>query len=97
MPIYEYQCAECNNVFEVFQKINDDLLSECKFCNGKVDRIISQTSFQLKGGGWYVSDYAKRQASSTTDAPKSNDTEKTTESKAVSEPKSLEKSSGEKV
>ena len=97
MPIYEYQCAECNKVFEAFQKINDDPLTECKFCKGKVEQIISQTSFQLKGGGWYVTDYAKKSASSKTEAPKSespksDSSEKSSESK--SESKSSEKSSG---
>jgi putative FmdB family regulatory protein len=97
VPIYEYQCAECNKVFEAFQKINDDPLTECKFCKGKVEQIISQTSFQLKGGGWYVTDYAKKSASSKTEAPKSespksDSSEKSSENK--SESKSSEKSSG---
>ena len=97
MPIYEYQCAECNKVFEVFQKINDNPIAECKYCKGKVEQIISHTSFQLKGGGWYVTDYAKKSASSKTEAPKSespksDSAEKPSESK--SESKSSEKSSG---
>ena len=92
MPIYEYQCAECDKVFEAFQKINDDPLTECRFCKGKVEQIVSKTSFQLKGGGWYVTDYAKRSESSTTDAPKSDGGEKPSESKSDSTPKSTEKS-----
>lgn len=92
MPIYEYKCAECDKIFEAFQKINDDPLTECKFCNGKVEQIISQTSFQLKGGGWYVTDYAKQSASSKNETPKSDGAEKTSESKSGSESKSAEKS-----
>ncbi len=60
MPIYEYQCTKCGEVFEAFQKINDKPLRQCKFCHGKVDRLISQSSFQLKGGGWYLTDYARK-------------------------------------
>jgi putative FmdB family regulatory protein len=97
VPIYEYQCAECNKVFEAFQKINDDPLTECKFCKGKVEQIISQTSFQFKGGGWYVTDYAKKSTGSKTDAPKSDGAEKSSESKSDSAPKSSENSSGGKA
>ena len=92
MPIYEYQCAECNKVFEAFQKISDDPLTECKFCKGSVERIVSKTSFQFKGSGWYVTDYAKKPAGSTSDAPKSNGGGKPSESKTDAAPKSSEKS-----
>jgi putative FmdB family regulatory protein len=64
VPIYEYQCSKCGEIFEAFQKMNDNPLKECKFCKGKVERLISQTSFQLKGTGWYVTDYAKKSGSS---------------------------------
>ena len=60
MPIYEYQCSQCGEVFEAFQKITDLPLTECKFCQGKVEKLISHTSFQLKGSGWYLSDYARK-------------------------------------
>ena len=64
MPIYEYRCSKCGEIFEAFQKISDKPLSHCKFCNAQVERLISQSSFQLKGSGWYLTDYArKRQAS----------------------------------
>ena len=92
MPIYEYQCVECNKIFEAFQKISDDPLTECKFCRGKVEQVISKTSFQFKGGGWYVTDYARKSADSGTDAPKTAGAEKTSESKSESAPKSSEKS-----
>lgn len=60
MPIYEYRCRKCGEVFEAFQKITDQPLKQCKFCNGKVDQLISQSSFQLKGTGWYLTDYARK-------------------------------------
>lgn len=69
MPIYEYQCIKCGEVFEAFQKVNDNPLKECKFCRGKVERLISQSSFQLKGSGWYMTDYARKsQPSSSSDS-----------------------------
>lgn len=70
VPIYEYQCSKCGEIFEAFQKISDAPLTECKFCQGKVEKLISQSSFQLKGSGWYLTDYAKKNSSnSTTDKP----------------------------
>jgi putative FmdB family regulatory protein len=57
MPIYEYECVDCGEVFEVFQKMSESPLQKCKFCKGRVNRLISQCSFQLKGTGWYVTDY----------------------------------------
>jgi putative FmdB family regulatory protein len=59
MPIYEYRCHECGREFEVIQKFSDDPLTQCKHCGGAVTKLISQTSFRLKGSGWYVTDYAK--------------------------------------
>jgi putative FmdB family regulatory protein len=97
VPIYEYQCADCGKVFEAFQKISDAPLAECRFCNGRVDQLISKTSFQLKGGGWYVTDYARPSANSAADAPKSDSAEKTPESKSESAPKSSEKKSDSKT
>ena len=57
MPIYEYECHNCGKVFEVFQRITEEPLAKCRFCDGEVHRLISQCSFQLKGTGWYVTDY----------------------------------------
>ncbi len=57
MPIYEYQCTKCNEQFEVMQKMSDDPLSECSSCGGELKKLITNTSFVLKGGGWYVTDY----------------------------------------
>src|SRR5271155_87306 len=58
MPIYEYKCNHCG-VFEVTQRITENPLRKCPTCKGKVERIISATSFVLKGSGWYVTDYAR--------------------------------------
>ncbi len=58
MPIYEYECGKCG-VFEQSQRITDPALTKCPTCRRKVRRLISNTSFQLKGTGWYVTDYAR--------------------------------------
>ena len=58
MPIYEYKCQKCGKQFEALQGINDPDLKSCKFCRGKVHKMISMTSFALKGSGWYATDYA---------------------------------------
>ena len=82
MPIYEYQCSKCGEVFEAFQRITDEPLTKCKFCQGKVEKLISQSSFQLKGSGWYLTDYARRSSSGSSDKPKpGNTSEKATETK----------------
>jgi len=58
MPIYEYECEECGKQCEVIQKFADEPLSICPECGGQMHKLISQTSFILKGNGWYVTDYA---------------------------------------
>lgn len=59
MPIYEYRCNECQQIFEEWCKhIEDaDVQHACPICKGKAERLISNTSFALKGGGWYVTEY----------------------------------------
>lgn len=61
MPIYEYACAKCGETMEVLQKISDPAPAKCEHCGSKrVKRVMSQTSFQLKGDGWYITDYARK-------------------------------------
>jgi putative FmdB family regulatory protein len=59
MPIYEYDCPRCG-VFEATQRITESPLSRCPTCRSKVKKLISQTSFQLKGTGWYATDYGRK-------------------------------------
>jgi putative FmdB family regulatory protein len=59
MPIYEYQCEKCGE-FEITQRITEPPLKKCPTCKRKVRKLISNTSFQLKGSGWYVTDYARK-------------------------------------
>jgi putative FmdB family regulatory protein len=58
MPVYEYECQECHKVFEVQQKIADEPLSNCPECQAPVKKLMSMSSFQLKGGGWYADGYS---------------------------------------
>jgi putative FmdB family regulatory protein len=60
MPIYEYECSKCGHQEEVWQKFSDKPLTKCELCNGKVRKLISQSTFHLKGTGWYVTDYASK-------------------------------------
>ena len=73
MPIYEYECVSCGHVHEIMQKISDKPLSKCPQCSGKLQKLISQSSFHLKGSGWYATDYAKKPNSSVAPAKKKND------------------------
>lgn len=58
MPIYEYRCPDCGHQFDALQKISDDPISLCPECGGEsVKKLISRTSFSLKGGGWYSDHY----------------------------------------
>ena len=60
MPIYEYECDKCGSHLEVLQKVSDRPLTRCSKCRGKVRKVVSRSSFQLKGSGWYVTDYANK-------------------------------------
>ncbi len=60
MPIYEYECKECGKVFDILQKLNSEPVQTCIDCGGKVEKLISASSFQFKGSGWYVTDYKKK-------------------------------------
>lgn len=62
MPIYEYECETCGTVEEIFQKFSDKPLTRCSHCSGRMHKLISQSSFHLKGTGWYVTDYAAKKS-----------------------------------
>ena len=86
MPIYEYQCHTCGEVMEKLQKFSDDPLRTCG-CGGKLEKLISRSSFQLKGSGWYVTDYKTKDkgrsaasVGSTSSSPKKADSGSSTDS-----------------
>ena len=101
MPIYEYECQKCGT-FEATQRITEKPLGKCPTCKGKVKKLISNTSFQLKGTGWYVTDYARKDnnkgagkgengAKSSSESKESKDSK--SESKTESSSAKTEKSS----
>ena len=100
MPVYEYECQKCGT-FETTQRITEEPLSKCPTCKGKVKKLISNTSFQLKGTGWYVTDYARKgkdapkteNGASSSSESKSESKEPKTETKKESTPSKSESSS----
>ncbi len=65
MPLYEYQCKKCHHRFERIQKFSDPHVKKCPDCGGAVEQILSAPAVQFKGSGWYVTDYARKQAASS--------------------------------
>ena len=72
MPIYEYECEKCGHLTEAWQKFSDPPLEKCDRCGGKVKKLISQSTFHLKGTGWYVTDYASKSGRSQSKPEKVN-------------------------
>jgi putative FmdB family regulatory protein len=60
MPIYEYECQKCKAHVEILQKLTDKPLVKCRKCGGRLEKQWSQSGFQFKGSGWYVTDYASK-------------------------------------
>ena len=85
MPVYEYQCTACGQVEEAFQKISEAPLETCSKCQGRLTKLISQSSFHLKGSGWYVTDYGGKK---TEPATKEKSTPKPSESTKTAAKKS---------
>ena len=67
MPIYEYRCTRCDRKTEVIQKFSDPPLTTCTECSGRLEKLVSRTSFQLKGGGWFGSGYGNAAPTDGTD------------------------------
>ena len=72
MPIYEYECTTCHNVLEVIQRISEQPLCSCPECSGSLKKLVSVSSFQLKGGGWYADGYSSSSPNDTKSASKNN-------------------------
>src|SRR6185436_362694 len=86
MPIYEYQCHKCG-IVEVTQRITEKALTKCPSCKSKIKKLISNTSFQLKGNGWYITDYARKgqtNGESKSDSRSKSSSAPATESKSES-------------
>lgn len=76
MPTYEYKCKKCGHNFDAQQKISDPPLKTCPTCGGEVERMISATSFVLKGSGWYKDGYSSSSSAKnfSTDSKSTNKT-----------------------
>lgn len=76
MPIYEYQCTACGQKLEAFQKISEDPLTECPDCHeDALKKCVTAAAFQLKGSGWYVTDFKDKKKPD--DKPATNKDEST--------------------
>jgi len=93
MPIYEYQCTNCHHTYELIQKMSDAPNPVCPQCEKSTAvRLVSAAGFQLKGTGWYVTDFKNKgmpkekstSETSTTEQPKTTTTTTTTESASSS-------------
>lgn len=83
MPIYEYQCQSCGAVVEQWQRMSDPAPEKCESCGGSMSKLMSHSSFHLKGSGWYVTDYAGNKSKNKVDSGKSGvSEEKKTEKKS---------------
>jgi putative FmdB family regulatory protein len=90
MPIYEYQCKQCDERQEIIQRISEEPLAHCPKCGGEMKKLISSPAIQFKGSGFYKTDYASSGSSSGKSETKSE-----TKSEAKSETKSETKTSSE--
>jgi putative FmdB family regulatory protein len=81
MPIYEYQCTNCHHHFDLMQKISDEPATQCPECGkNTVVKLVSAAGFQLKGTGWYATDFKNKSTPSADTSAKSNDSAKKTDS-----------------
>lgn len=79
MPIYEYECTKCGARQEAWQKMSDKPLTTCEKCSGKLQKLISQSTFHLKGSGWYATDYAGKSQKSVAKTSENNATKSSSE------------------
>ncbi len=91
MPIYEYRCLDCDREFERMQKFSDPPLETCPTCEGTVQKLISRSTFHLKGDGWYVTDYARK--SGKNDKSETKSTSETSSASSSSDSSSSDSSS----
>jgi len=89
MPIYEYKCEKCQKQFEKIQKVDDPQCKKCPDCGGPLHKLISSSTFQFKGSGFYITDYAKKNGANTetkSKAKEKNKVEKSVEATPESKP-----------
>jgi putative FmdB family regulatory protein len=89
MPIYEYQCNQCNERHEIIQKLSDAPLTHCPQCGGEMKKLISSPAIQFKGSGFYKTDYSSS-SSKPSESKSETKSETKTETKSESTTKSAE-------
>lgn len=92
MPIYEYRCKKCGKSVEAIQKVDDPPLKKCETCSGPLEKLISRSSFQLRGGGWFDSGYSSGSGSGSSGSSGSSSKSSSDDKKSSGEGK---KSSGD--
>ncbi len=65
MPLYEYQCRKCRHRFEKIEKVSGPHTRKCPRCGGGVERLVAPSAIRFKGSGWYVTDYARKDAAAS--------------------------------
>ena len=87
MPIYEYECKKCKNTTEFIQKFSDSPMTDCGECGtkGSLEKLMSLGSFHLKGSGWYLTDYARKDKGPSENKEKSKATPKETSKETPAE------------
>jgi putative FmdB family regulatory protein len=88
MPIYEYECTACSQITEAVQRFSDPPLTECSRCHGQMRKLISKSTFHLKGSGWYVTDYSGKNQSTAANGSSSTTTQKDSSESPKAETKS---------
>jgi putative FmdB family regulatory protein len=89
VPLYEYQCKKCKHRFEKIQKFSDKPIKKCPECGSAVEKLLSAPATHFKGEGWYVTDYARKNATPATTSSESSSGDgasKPAEKKAESKP-----------
>jgi len=95
MPIYEYECESCGKIEEAWQKMSDAPLTTCDHCQGHLHKIVSQSSFHLKGTGWYVTDYSGKKQAETQTNEKTSTNSSETKTQSPKETKAVSKTSSD--
>lgn len=94
MPIFEYECQECGDIFEVLQKRDDPPPAEHSCGSTKVRKVMSASSFVLKGEGWYITDYARKEKEAKEKKKKKDDSGSGSEASSDSSSDKKTKASG---
>ncbi len=97
MPIYEYECTSCHHHFDLMQKINDEPVKQCPECyRDTVVKLISAAGFQLKGTGWYATDFKNKTSKPQETPANKDDVVKKTDKSSDGPPSSTSTDNGDK-